>query len=84
MEGHNQWGQFVDILGVKWKNVLTDYYAKMMQITKDCIKALEMAIGRDIQQPDKSGETISMIRLFHYFPHMNDGKMIGSSPHTGE
>ncbi|CAG8517272.1 7669_t:CDS:2 [Paraglomus occultum] len=82
LEGHNQWGQLVDILGVKWKNVLIDYYAKMMQITKDCIKALEMAIGRDIQQTDKSGETISMIRLFHYFPHMNDGNMTGSSPHT--
>ncbi|CAG8446824.1 3674_t:CDS:2 [Cetraspora pellucida] len=89
LQGRNKWGDLENILGEQWRNSLNKYYDKMVAIAGLVIKSLEMALGIELKSHCVGGETVSIMRLFKYYPYNNEVSVgdnktenIGSSPHT--
>ncbi|CAG8526594.1 1994_t:CDS:2 [Acaulospora colombiana] len=88
MQGQNEWGNLEQILGEEWCESLRRYYNQMVHLTELVVNSLEVALGMELKGYCKGGETISVLRLFKYFPYENKEKeestseKIGCSPHT--
>ncbi|KAF0429169.1 Clavaminate synthase-like protein [Gigaspora margarita] len=89
LQGRNEWGNLQKILGEQWRNTLNKYYDKMVAISELVVKSLEIALGVELKSHCVGGETISIMRLFKYYPYNNEisagsdkSENIGSSPHT--
>jgi len=91
LQGHNAWPSPNDI-GEEWKEIMLEFYERMCEIARALTNGFSIAAG----EPEdylgsfcEGGETISMMRLFHYLPYkaaderFRDGRdRVGSSPHT--
>ncbi|CAG8450862.1 8093_t:CDS:2 [Ambispora leptoticha] len=85
LQGPNEWDNLDEILGLEWRNGLNEFYSQMVFLAELLVKGLEIALQLELQSYCAGGETISLMRLFHYFPYsneQNDVEAIGSSPHT--
>ncbi|CAI2186130.1 11475_t:CDS:10 [Funneliformis geosporum] len=88
LQGPNEWGNLVIKLGTEWRTTLNQYYNKMVSLSELVVRSLELALNIELKQHCVGGESISLLRLFRYFPykHTDDDKSenekIGSSPHT--
>lgn len=76
-----------DLLGEDWVDTLNDFYNEMVSISLVLVKIFSKALGMDLMKFCEEGETISLMRFFHYFPYKNREKLngqewIGSSEHT--
>jgi isopenicillin N synthase-like dioxygenase len=86
--------------GERFRTVLNRFYSHCLRISADIAAGLALALGQpalsEAMQVGGGGETISLLRLFHYLPYSNSRRgrtlegeageaapqMIGSSPHT--
>ncbi|CAG8440663.1 13589_t:CDS:2 [Ambispora gerdemannii] len=85
LQGPNEWDNLDEILGPEWRKSLNEFYSQMVFLAKLLVKGLEIALHLELQSYCTGGETISLMRLFHYFPYSNEQnevEAIGSSPHT--
>ncbi|RIA98466.1 hypothetical protein C1645_812728 [Glomus cerebriforme] len=85
LQGPNEWGNLEKILGREWKITLNHYYNKMISLSELVVRGIELALNIELKQHCVGGETISLLRLFRYFPYKetdNNNEKIGSSPHT--
>ncbi len=88
LQGPNEWGNLERTLGTEWNKKLNQYYNKMVSLSELVVKSLELALNIELRQHCIGGETISLLRLFRYFPYKNtdndksENEKIGSSPHT--
>ncbi|KAI9098870.1 hypothetical protein DFS34DRAFT_93066 [Phlyctochytrium arcticum] len=74
------------------QTTLTEFYTGMCTVAGAVTRALSLALGMDehhLEQYCTKGDTISLMRLFHYFPYSkadstspSTTSRIGSSPHT--
>jgi isopenicillin N synthase-like dioxygenase len=91
LQGHNVWPAETDI-GKAWKPLMLSFYDKMCDIALALARGFSIAAGEKAEYLGsfcEGGETISMMRLFHYLPYQaaegrfSDNKArVGSSPHT--
>lgn len=91
MQGANVWPAS-DLLAPGWQHAMESFYAHMITVSE----ALAAAFSRSYGKADdylssfcKGGETVSLMRLFHYFPYPEADRAfprskdrIGSSAHT--
>ena len=91
LQGPNVWPGPEAMLGGSWKGALTGLFADLVEVAEAVCRALSLALGREedylAREVCKGGETISLVRAFHYLPvgalGEGEGKAaIGSSPHT--
>eukprot|EP01006_Ploeotia_vitrea_P004621 TRINITY_DN115014_c0_g1_i1.p1 TRINITY_DN115014_c0_g1~~TRINITY_DN115014_c0_g1_i1.p1 ORF type:complete len:338 (-),score=20.91 TRINITY_DN115014_c0_g1_i1:123-1136(-) len=93
LQGPNSWPS-TTILPPRWRGELNTYYTEMVRVSQLVARGLAIAMGHDQTYFDtfcEQGDTISLMRMFHYFPynslskeHPQSGNQnrIGSSPHT--
>ncbi|KAI8920890.1 hypothetical protein DFJ77DRAFT_447739 [Powellomyces hirtus] len=92
LQGPNEWPD-ARAVSPNWQKTLEEFYAGMVQVAEAVTRALSVALGMDAEYfPSfcKEGDTISLMRLFHYFPYEKAdgsglaaaGARIGSSAHT--
>ncbi|TPX63686.1 hypothetical protein SpCBS45565_g06438 [Spizellomyces sp. 'palustris'] len=93
LQGPNEWPDTSN-LDSTWQKTLENFYAGMVQVAEAVMRALSVALGMDegyLPSFCAEGETISLMRLFHYFPdktadhiigQQSSSERIGSSPHT--
>uniref|UniRef100_K3WDL2 Fe2OG dioxygenase domain-containing protein n=1 Tax=Globisporangium ultimum (strain ATCC 200006 / CBS 805.95 / DAOM BR144) TaxID=431595 RepID=K3WDL2_GLOUD len=96
LQGANVWPPQSSSSSSGWdashKAALNEFYAKMAQASRSVSKHLGKSVYSDTNFLDKfcqQGDTISIMRAFHYFPYEKFGQpapegfeFIGSSPHT--
>ncbi|CAG8714349.1 18896_t:CDS:2, partial [Acaulospora morrowiae] len=88
LQGPNEWGNLGQILGEEWRESLKRFYNLLVHLATLVVKGLELALGIELKSHCSGGETISLMRLFRYFPYenkeqdANENEKIGSSPHT--
>jgi isopenicillin N synthase-like dioxygenase len=84
LQGPNEWGNLENVLGTEWIKTLNQYYGKMVSLSELVVRGLELALNIELKQHCVGGGTISLLRLFRYFPYKETGEneKIGSSPHT--
>lgn len=76
-----------DLLGEDWIQTLNEFYNEMVNISFKLVRIFSISLGIDLSEMCKEGDTISLMRFFHYFPYKNRDKLgnqewIGSSEHT--
>jgi isopenicillin N synthase-like dioxygenase len=91
MQGPNVWPD-ASWLSAGWRAAMDGYYAALCAIADGLARGFSLANGRDehwLSAFCRGGETISLLRLFHYFPYGRaDARFpdrhdrIGSSAHT--
>jgi len=91
LQGHNRWPAEQEI-GQGWEDAMLAFYESMCQIARTLTTGFSIAAGEKenyLGSFCEGGETISMMRLFHYLPYkaadgrFKDGRdRVGSSPHT--
>lgn len=91
MQAHNIWPAAAD-MDSTWKECMMAFYDDMCLVAATLTKGFSIACGEAedyLGTYCKGGETISMMRLFHYLPYeaadsrFNDSRnRVGSSPHT--
>ncbi|KAI8816486.1 uncharacterized protein EV422DRAFT_545418 [Fimicolochytrium jonesii] len=91
LQGPNKWPD-LSHLPPDWETTLHDFYAGMVEIATAVTRALSVSLGfPEDHFPSfcTQGDTISLMRFFHYFPYRAAGSVaggeverIGSSPHT--
>lgn len=91
MQGENVWPDSSNI-ATGWQQDMETFYAKMIQVAEGLTKAFSLSYGMEehhLSHYCETGDTISVMRLFHYFPYRAaDNKFpeqrdrIGSSAHT--
>ncbi|KAJ3177528.1 HEAT repeat-containing protein 2 [Irineochytrium annulatum] len=77
------------ILPQSWRDNLLGFYDENVRVSKAITRCLSHALGRDLSAFCEGGETISLMRMFRYFPYGTvDGEFrpevdrIGSSEHS--
>lgn len=98
LQGPNVWPT-AEEWPVSHRNVLNEFYKKMTAAARLVARTLSQSLYKEADFLDKhchSGETISLMRMFHYFPYEQYANLskngpfkpdtvqalIGSSPHT--
>lgn len=91
MQGENVWPD-TSAVPAGWQKDMLQFFAKTIQVAEGLTKAFSLSYGKEenyLGQFCKTGDTISVMRLFHYFPYRAaDHKFpeqqdrIGSSAHT--
>ncbi|CEG47419.1 2og-fe oxygenase [Plasmopara halstedii] len=100
LQGPNVWPKLTD-WPCSHRNVLNEFFRKMTDASRVITRSLSKSLYDNVSFLDKycqHGETISLMRMFHYFPYEhyanfqqgieghssfdNDREFIGSSPHT--
>ena len=89
LSGHNSWPPD-HALGPAWRARLVDYFTAAGAVAAAASRGIAQALGGAdaLLESSSGGETISLMRLFHYFPADQfaelapDVPRTGSSPHT--
>lgn len=91
MQGENVWPDKT-VLSSDWQSSMQELFDSMCNVATALTKAFSLSYGKSeehLGEYCKEGDSISLMRLFHYFPYQKaDGKFplntdrIGSSPHT--
>jgi isopenicillin N synthase-like dioxygenase len=91
MQGENVWPT-AESLTDGWQHSMEEFYAQMIRVAEGLTRAFSLSYGMEenhLAAFCTSGDTISLMRLFHYFPYQTADKKfprqhdrIGSSPHT--
>lgn len=87
LQGPNQWPS---ALGPAWRVALERCFADLVEVAEALVRALSLALGKEegfLAGVCQGGETISLLRAFHYLPvervaGAGAERPIGSSPHT--
>lgn len=74
----------------EWVQQLNSFYQSMIDLSKTIVRILSLSLGKEETYFDsfcEEGDTISLMRFFHYFPYQRRDKVdnvewIGSSAHT--
>lgn len=91
MQGPNVWPTHENI-PVEWQHSMEDFFSRMTAVAQSLVRAFSLGYGYQeeyLHSFCRNGDTISVMRLFHYFPYkMADQQFpayhdrIGSSAHT--
>ena len=91
MQGENVWPD-ADSVPAGWQLDMEEFYAQMIRVAEGLTKAFSLSYGmaeNHLGNYCETGDTISLLRLFHYFPYRTADKKfpqqqdrIGSSAHT--
>jgi isopenicillin N synthase-like dioxygenase len=91
MQGENIWPS-PSLLPDGWQQEMEAFYLQMIRISEALASAFSLSYGRPEEYLSgfcKGGETISLMRLFHYYPYHHADRefpqakdRIGSSAHT--
>jgi isopenicillin N synthase-like dioxygenase len=91
LQGINLWPA-LNNLPIGWNTSMEDFYSKMIDVAETLTRAFSLSYANDENYLGNyciGGDTISMMRLFHYFPYHKANEnfpdqqnRIGSSAHT--
>ncbi len=91
MQGENVWPD-KNLLSSEWQSSMQQLFESMCNIANALTRAFSISYGKTenyLGEYCKNGNSISLMRLFHYFPYQKADKefplnnnRIGSSPHT--
>ena len=94
LQGPNIW-PVLPGFGDDWRQPLQNIFSKKVQISEQLTDAMAIALGLEADSFSdlcKGGDTISLMRMFHYLPLLSASasvkdsrlpqELIGSSPHT--
>ena len=87
LQGPNKWPSsdaFQD--AAAFREHMTRLFTTMTAVAEQLVRLIGMALGKDeaeMREVCKGGDTISLLRVFHYHPAVADKpECLGSSPHT--
>jgi len=91
LQGENVWPD-PSVLPTGWRQVMEGLYAQMIRVSEALSSAFSLSYGKSedyLAGYCKGGETVSLMRLFHYYPYQaadrdfpQSRERIGSSAHT--
>ncbi|KAJ3073813.1 hypothetical protein HK102_005935 [Quaeritorhiza haematococci] len=71
LQGANEWPDR-GLVPEGWRETVEEFYADMIKVSEALTRILSLALGKDesyLPQFCEGGDTISLMRMFHYFPY---------------